>query len=152
MFINPSPYTNGVEDGGVKAATVEITANDVRGYQGNPFVLTEDNEMKRETYELQKMIDPGDPSKEREIYHMFPGSYEFTSDVYVNVPKDCVAYLVPQEDCFASGVTVETRLFQPGFKGLVAGILRVDGGEMFLQPGMAIAELVMVKFGAADGA
>lgn len=152
MFVNPSPFTNGVEEDGVKAATVEVTVSEVRGYQGNPFVLTEDNEMKRETYEMQKMIDPGDPSKEREIYHMFPGSYEFTSDVYVNVPKDCVAWLIPTDDCFRSGVTVESKLLPPGFKGLLSGILRVDGGEMFLQPGMPIAELAMAKLEVSNGA
>lgn len=150
MFINPNPYMNGVEEGGVKPASVEITVSDIRGWQGNPYVQTEDNEMERETYEMNKMIDPGDPAKEREIWHMYPSSYSFTSDVYVNVPKDCVAWLVPSSDAFKSGVWVYSKLLQPGYKGLVDGILRVDGGEAFVAPGSVIAELVMCKFKAEE--
>lgn len=145
MFVNPLPYTNGVEDDGVKAISVEVTAATVRGYQGNPLVSVEDNYMKRETYELPKMLDPGDPSKEREIWHMFPSAYEFTSDVYVNVPDGHVAYLVSTQEMASGGVTVSSTLFEPGYKGLVSGMLRVDGGELFLQPGQPVAELVMQK-------
>jgi deoxycytidine triphosphate deaminase len=145
MFVNPNPYTNGVEEGGVKAVSVEVTAATVRGFQGNPLVSTEDNYMKRETYELPTMIDPGDPNKEREIWHMFPGSYEFTSDVYVNVPDGHVAYIVATSDLFDGGVTVDSLIFEPGYKGLVSGILKVDGGELFLQAGQPVAELVMQK-------
>lgn len=145
MFVNPFPYTNGVEEDGKKAVSVEITAATVRGYQGNPLVSVEDNYMKRETYELPTMLDPGDPSKEREIWHMFPNVYEFSSDVYVNVPAGHVAYLVSTTEMASGGVTVSSTVFEPGFKGLVSGMLNVNGGELFLQPGQVVGELVMQK-------
>jgi deoxycytidine triphosphate deaminase len=149
MFVNPFPYTNGVEEEGKKAVSVEVTAATVRGYQGNPLVSVDDNYMKRETYEMPKMIDPGDPKKEREIWHCFPSKYEFTSDVYLNVPDGHVAYIVSTKEMADGGVTATSTLFEPGYKGLVAGILMVDGGELFLGEGQAVAELVMQKIESA---
>lgn len=148
MLVNPKPYTNGVEEDGIKAVSVEVTAATARGYQGNPLVSTEDNYMKRETYELQRMVDPGDPNKEREIWHMYPGVYEFTSDVYVNVPEGHVAYLQHTADMFSGGVRVSSLVMEPGFKGLVSGQLEVAGGELFLQPGQPVGELFMQKIEA----
>jgi deoxycytidine triphosphate deaminase len=149
MFVNPKPYVNGVDDDGYKAISVEVSADKCRGFQGNPLVSTEDNYMKRETYEIPTMIDPGDPSKNREIWHMYPGVYEFSSDVYINVPDGHVAFLKPTADLFNGGVTVESLILEPGYKGLVSGHLTVGGGELFLQPGQPVCELFMQKIESA---
>lgn len=145
MFVNPYPFSNGADEKSADGVSIQITVSDMQGFQGNPFVITEETNLKRELYDLTKMLDPGDPAKEREIWHMFPGVYYFTSDVYVNVPKDCVAYLVPTPQLVVSGCTVLSRVFKPGHKGLVDGQFVANGGEVFLQPGQVIAELVMVK-------
>lgn len=145
MFVNPFPFTNGVEAKDADGVSVPVTATDMQGYQSNPFVITDETNLKRELYDLQKMLDPGDPNKTREIWHMFPGAYFFSSDVYLNVPKDCVAYLTTPSSMLAGGCSVVTKIFKPGFKGLIEGQLVVNGGELFLQPGKPVAELVMVK-------
>jgi len=145
MFVNVFPFTNGVDEKDADGVAVPVTATDMQGYQSNPFVITDDTNLKRELYDLQKMIDPGDPDKKREIWHMYPGTYYFSSDVYLNVPKDCVAYLVTPSHMMAGGCQVGTKLFKPGFKGLIDGQVMVNGGELFLQPGKPVAELVMVK-------
>lgn len=147
MFINPFPFTSGAVEKASDSVSVSITVSDMQGYQGNPFVKTEETTLKRELYDLQKMLDPGDPSKERQIWHMFPGVYYFTSDVYVNVPNGYVAYLVPTQQMIVTGCSIVTRLLKPGYKGLIDGQFVVNGGEVFLQPGQDIAELVMVKAG-----
>ena len=72
MLVDPTALVSGAEEG--TGYSVPISAQTLKGYQGNPFVITEEQELTRETYELQTMIDPGDPEKEREIYHMFPGT------------------------------------------------------------------------------
>jgi deoxycytidine triphosphate deaminase len=144
MLVDPKQYVSGVEADGT-GYSIPVNAAAIRGYQGNPFVVTEETNLERETYELQLMIDPGDPKKEREIAHMFPGSYAFTSDVYVTVPKGHVAWLLPSAKLVAAGLSVSSALMGPGHKGLVEGVLRVDGGEAFIEPGQDIAELVIQK-------
>tara|TARA_R110000772_G_scaffold2311_7_gene8003 strand:- start:2808 stop:3257 length:450 start_codon:yes stop_codon:yes gene_type:complete len=145
MFVNPYPYTNGGSQVKDRLHAANITINTVEGYQGNPFVLTEDNTLERETYELQKLVDPGDPLKERELYHMFPGVYRMTSDTFVNVPDGHIAWLESTTLLHKSGCTVTSPIFKAGYKGLVEGQISVNGGEMFLEPGLVVAELVMCK-------
>lgn len=143
MFVNPFPYMSGAEEG--DGVGVPVTVADLQGYQGNPFVINEDDVVKRQKYDIMKMIDPGDAEKKREIWHMFPGVYEFTSDVFINVPKGHVAYLTPTAEIFDAGCTVQSTLMKENFKGMISGQLVVNGGEFFLQPKRVIAELVMVE-------
>jgi len=145
MLIDPIKHVNGVEES--TGYSVSVNAKTIRGFQGNPFVVTEDQQLDRETYELQTMIDPGDQEKKREIYHMFPGSYEFTSDVYANIPEGHVGYLVANADILEAGCSIQSKLLPPKFKGLISGQFIVNGGEAFIQPGSEIAELVILKIG-----
>ena len=145
MLVDPIKLVNGVDDS--TGYSVSVNAKTIRGFQGNPFVITDDQKLERETYELQTMIDPGDPDKKREIYHMFPGSYEFTSDVYANIPEGHVGYLVATTEILNGGCSINSRLLEPGFKGLISGQFVVNGGEPFIQPGSVIAELVVIKIG-----
>jgi deoxycytidine triphosphate deaminase len=144
MLVNPKQYVSGIDTDGT-GYSVPVNAASIRGYQGNPFVITDETNLERETYEIQLMIDPGDPEKNREIAHMFPGTYAFTSDAYLTVPKGHVAWLVPSSKLVAAGLSVSSALFGAGYKGLIEGVLRVDGGEAFIEPGQDIGELVMQK-------
>ena len=146
MLVDPIKHVNGVE-GDSTGYSVPVNAKTIRGFQGNPFVITDDRQLDRETYEIQMMIDPGDPDKEREIYHMFPGSYDFTSDVYANIPEGHVGQLVTPSKLLAAGCSVVSSLMGPGFKGLINGQFVVNGGEAFIQPGSNIAELIIMKVG-----
>ena len=143
MLVDPKALVNGVNES--TGYSVQVNAKTMRGYQGNPLVINEDTSLERETYELQTMIDPGDTTKEREIYHMFPGTYEFTSDVYANIPAGHVGLLVVNEKLSAGGCSIPTILLEPGYKGLITGQFIANGGEVFLQPGTDIAELIVMK-------
>lgn len=145
MLVDPIKHVNGVED--TTGYSVPVNAKTIRGFQCNPFVLTDDQCLDRETYEIQTMIDPGDPDKKREIYHMFPGSYEFTSDVYANIPKGHIGYLTTPKNILAAGCSIVSTILEPESKGLVNGQFIVNGGEAFIQPGSDIAELIIVKIG-----
>lgn len=148
MLVDPFKMVNGLEDS-VKSNgySVPVNAETIRGYQGNPWVATSENTLERETYEMQKMIDPGDSEKKREIYHMFPGTYEFTSNVYANIPADSIGILVANDRVFNSGSSVVLKILKPGYKGLITGQLVVNGGEAFFEPGEDIAELIVMKVG-----
>lgn len=146
MLVNPIDFVKGVKEG--TGYSVPVNASAVEGYQGNPFVMTsaegKDSQLDRTTYELQTMIDPGDIEKKREINHMYPGVYKFTSDIYLDLPENMVATLVANERMQAAGCSV-MGTFAPGFKGLISGQLRVDGGEFFFEPGEDVAELLVQK-------
>ena len=145
MIVDPIKMVNGVDDS--TGYSVAVSAKTIRGYQGNPFVKTEDQTLKRETYEMQMMIDPGDPEKKRELYHMFHGTYEFTSYVYANIPEGHVGILVVNEEFLAAGCSISMQILEPGYKGLIVGQLNVAGGEVFVQPGMDVAELIVMQVG-----
>ena len=145
MIVDPIKMVNGVDDS--TGYSIAVSAKTIRGYQGNPFVKTEDQTLKRETYEMQMMIDPGDPEKKRELYHMFHGTYEFTSDVYANIPEGHVGILVVNEEFLAAGCSISMQILEPGYKGLIVGQLNVAGGEVFVQPGMDVAELIVMQVG-----
>jgi deoxycytidine triphosphate deaminase len=145
MIVDPIKLVSGVEEEDATGYSVPVNAESIRGYQGNPFVKTEDQELKRETYEMMKMVDPGDPEKKREVYHLFPGVYEFTSSVYINLPKDHIGMLVADADVYEAGLSINQSIIPPGYKGLITAQLNVSGGESFLQPGTAVAELVVQK-------
>ena len=66
MFVDPKDFVKGGDSNGV---AVMVNAAEVKGYQGNPFVVTsgdKETQLDRTTYEMQTMIDPGDPDKKRE--------------------------------------------------------------------------------------
>lgn len=146
MFVDPKDFVKGGDSNGV---AVTVNAAEVKGYQGNPFVVTSGNketQLDRTTYEMQTMIDPGDPDKKREINHMYPGIYAFDSDVYLDLPEGYIGMLKPTVRMAESGCTVE-GFFRPGYKGLITGQLNVNGGEFFFEPGEDIAELYVQRVG-----
>jgi|TARA_R110000744_G_scaffold327849_1_gene433574 deoxycytidine triphosphate deaminase len=143
MLVNPTALVSGAEEG--TSYSVPVSAKTIKGYQGNPFVVTEEQELTRETYELQSMIDPGDPEKEREVYHMFPGTYEFTSDVYANIPEGHVGMMIATKQLQQAGCSIPSSLLAPGYKGLITGQIIINGGEAFFQPGTEVADLIVMK-------
>ncbi len=145
MLVNPIDFVKGVEEG--TGYSVPVNAASVEGYQGNPFVMNsagKDAQLDRETYELQTMIDPGDPEKKREINHMYPGVYKCTSDVYLDLPEGYFGVLYANKRIQEGGGSV-MGTFAPGFKGLMSFQLRADGGEFFFEPGEDVAELIVQK-------
>ena len=150
MLVNPYPYTNGSSLVTDRPFAARVTIDVLEGFQGGPYVVTEDNIIKRETYEMQKMIDPGDLSKERQVWHAYPGIYKFESNTYVNIPQGHVGFLSPTPEAFENGVQVQSPYLQPGFCGIIKGLITLSGGETFLQPGMALAELIMIKYSEGE--
>ena len=82
MLVDPIKLVNGVDDS--TGYSVAVNAKTIRGFQGNPFVITEDQKLERETYELQTMIDPGDPDKKRETLFIWPEGV-FSGYSYVQI-------------------------------------------------------------------
>ena len=144
MIVDAMQFVSGVENEKPNGITAPVNAAEVKGFNGSPLVMTSDEKsdgINRETYDLQTMIDPGDEAKEREINHMYPGNYRFVSDTYVNLPKNVYGEVRPNKRLLENGCTVEAYVM-PGFKGLIQGVLNVNGGELFFEPGEVIGELV----------
>ena len=61
--------------------------------------------------------------------------------------KRQVGILVVNEEFLAAGCSISMQILEPGYKGLIVGQLNVAGGEVFVQPGMDVAELIVMQVG-----
>jgi len=74
------------------------------------------------------------------------GPYLITLNEIVDVPKDCMAMAFPRSSLLRCGVTVETAVWDPGYKGRSQCMMVVHHPEGFIiRKNAKVLQLVFVK-------
>lgn len=79
------------------------------------------------------------------FWHLYRGTYEFSTQHYVTVPHGYAGYLITRSSLNRNGVFILSGLYDSGFTGYVGGTLYNLGGRMKIQYGTRICQFVLLK-------
>lgn len=111
-------------------------------YVESPAYLSEKTKKIRQYYELSPTtaID-GDPA-----WELFDGKgYDFSSNFHVTLPEGVAAELIIRSTLNRSGVFLTSGLYDSGFSGQVAGMLRISNGTFKLAPNTRVGQIKFLK-------
>jgi deoxycytidine triphosphate deaminase len=72
-------------------------------------------------------------------------AYDFSSNFHVTLPEGVAAQLIIRSTLNRSGVFLTSGLYDSGFVGQVAGMLRIANGLFFLAPNTRIGQIMFIK-------
>ena len=104
--------------------------------------LSEKTKKIRKYVELQPAVDiEGEPA-----WALINGSgYDFSSNFHVTLPEGIAAQLIVRSTLNRSGIFLTSGLYDSGFEGQVAGVLRISNGDFKLAPNTRIGQIMFLK-------
>jgi deoxycytidine triphosphate deaminase len=78
-------------------------------------------------------------------YWMQKGVYDFTTEVYVEVPKGIVGWLISRSTLNRNGVMIQSGLYDSGFNGPVCGMMYNISGLMSIQHESRVAQFILAE-------
>jgi deoxycytidine triphosphate deaminase len=154
MFINPK---KAIEEGWVRWNVDVIT--DIDKYiqpnaldfdvaqiyeldKSTPAFLSESGKKIRASEELPTIGHP----EFGEVWHLHDGNcYDFSSNFHVTLPAGVAAMLIVRSTLNRSGIFLTSGLYDSGFEGSVAGMLRIHGGDLHLAPNTRIGQIKFIR-------
>lgn len=80
------------------------------------------------------------------MWHLTPGSYDFLSDFYVEVPEGVAALLIVRSTFNRGGVFVTSGLYDSGYKGNIGAALHNNGNTAAgVGKGVRVGQIIFVK-------
>lgn len=81
-----------------------------------------------------------------DVWHLRNGMcYDFSSNFHVKLPVGVAAELVIRSTLNRSGIFLTSGLYDSGFNGHIAGMLRISGGDLYLAPNTRIGQVKFVR-------
>jgi deoxycytidine triphosphate deaminase len=71
--------------------------------------------------------------------------YDFASNFHVKLPEGVAAELIIRSTLNRNGVFLTSGLYDSGFDGTIAGMLRIHGGDFHLAPNTRIGQIKFVR-------
>jgi deoxycytidine triphosphate deaminase len=106
-----------------------------------PAFLSENSKVMRGQLPL-----PTTNSEYGEVWHLKNGEcYDFTSNFYVELPRGVAIELIIRSTLNRNGVFLTSGIFDSGFTGHIAGMLRVEGGDFLLAPNTRIGQAKFIQ-------
>lgn len=90
------------------------------------------------------------PGMEGEFWHLHRGRcYDFMSNFHVTIPEGVAALLIIRSTLNRSGVFLTSGIFDSGYSGNIAGMLRVGAGDFRLAPNTRIGQIMFIESDSA---
>lgn len=109
----------------------------------SPAYLSESTKLIRKYFELRPISKIND---DEPAWDMTNGvAYDFSSNFHVTLPEGIAAHLIIRSTLNRSGIFLTSGLYDSGFSGQVAGMLRVTNGSFKLAPNTRIGQIMFLK-------
>lgn len=76
---------------------------------------------------------------------VYGNCYDFSSNFHVTLPEGVAAELIIRSTLNRSGVFLTAGLYDSGFNGNIAGMLRIEGGDFYLAPNTRIGQIKFIR-------
>lgn len=143
MIVHSKQFVSDLSDDCIQPNAVDLKISKLLLITSEPFVLTDTHKQNRHKSEVPMFPDPKDNTKN--IWHLYPGSYEFETEHYVNVPEGTAGWIIPRSTLNRNGVFITSGLYDSGFKNFIGGVMHITSGEVFLSPQTRIGQFVTLK-------
>lgn len=109
----------------------------------HPAYLSEDRKVMRR---LVQQFPQHMPDQDELFWHLHNNQcYDFTSNFHVKLPAGVAARLIIRSTLNRCGVFLTSGLYDSGFDGHIAGMLRIQGGDFNLAPNTRIGQIEFVR-------
>jgi deoxycytidine triphosphate deaminase len=152
MFINPKQaiskgWLRNVDEKFIQPNAIDIPVTEL--YEVNSETVFElySNKKQHRKRTKVKLQNNGPPTGVPipDMWTIANKVYDWTSEVYVEVPEGYVGWLHTRSTLNRNGLLVHSGLYDSGFKGHVCGMLYNNGGEAKLQPGACFAQFIIAS-------
>jgi deoxycytidine triphosphate deaminase len=108
----------------------------------SPAFLSESGKKMRTQVKQSPVTDP----EFGEVWHLRNGwCYDFSSNFHVKLPAGVAAMLIIRSTLNRNGVFLTSGLYDSGFDGNIAGLLRISGGDFYLAPNTRIGQIKFIR-------
>jgi dUTP pyrophosphatase len=125
----------------LQPAGFDLTLRSVAAF-GSAGALDLTNEQRK----LSGLLELGWPSTDR--LRLKCGNYLVTYNEEIGIPTDCAGIVLPRSSLMRCGSTLQSALWDPGYRGRGQGLLIV-GNEIDMFRNARIGQLVLIKLETA---
>lgn len=119
---------------------IDITLDHVYRFNTTSYlILTKNKRQMRDVIPVDPQMLDGE-----EVFHI-SGNMDFMSDFYVKIPEGIVAELIVRSTLNRNDIFVTSGLWDQGFIGNAAGVIRNSGPTAYIAPGTRIAQLKFIR-------
>lgn len=145
----------------VQPNAIDFTVDSVNLIEATLAYISNDKPLVRHTTQLKvELTDAFDlrplygvlhPDRELEkgqvLGWLLPANHEFdiTSNVYVEVPEGTAAFLIPRSTFTRNGVTLNSGLYDSGFKGNIGCVIKTGHTPLFIEQGTFIGQIYFTE-------
>lgn len=117
---------------------VELTLHKIFTFKGPGTVDFSNEERRIPDYKALPLV--------KGAYHLKPGAYLVIYNETVHIPENMIAIGRPRSSLLRSGVTIESAVWDAGYKGRSRGLLSVYNPQGFIvKPNARLLHLVFIK-------
>lgn len=102
-----------------------------------------------ETSKRMRRLVPQNPihhSEAGDVWYLRNGQcYDFSSNFHVKLPAGVAAELIIRSSLNRSGIFLTSGLYDSGFEGHIAGVLRIHGGDFHIAPNTRIGQIKFIR-------
>ena len=141
MFINPKQaiekgWIRNVKERWIQPNAVDISADKLFEMNSRTlFRISENSKTHRERIEVPIIND---------YWILDSGTYDFASNVYVEIPEGIVGWVVVRSSFNRNGVYLGSGLYDSGYKGPICGTLYVHGSTG-LKYGTPVGQFILAQ-------
>lgn len=142
MFINPkvaveNGWIQNIENSQIQPNAIDITADRIfRMDLDSPFFIGNGQKTHRDRIEVH--------SNSADIWLLSAGSYDFVSNVYVDMPEDTVGWVRVRSTLNRNGINVGSGFYDSGYRGPICGTLYVTGLSL-IKEGTPVGQFIFAR-------
>ena len=135
-LLSTSELTN-VQPQDIQPNAVDLRLGKVFYITANEFVIDEECKIHRGSVEV-KVDDDG-------YYRLQPGHYEVVMENKITVGDGEAGWVITRSTLNRNGVFITSGLYDPGYSGVMAGVMHVTIGPMKIKPGTRVGQYLSFK-------
>lgn len=135
MTSHPTSFLTAVQNGDIQPNAVDLRLGRVFRFKDgyNVFRISENDKMHRHVAEIE--------IKEYQDYFVLQeGSYQITFANTITVGPDDAGWVITRSTLIRNGVYIVSGLYDSGYSGSMAALLRVTGGTAQIEKGVRIGQ------------
>lgn len=136
-----------LDDKCIQPNAVDIRITAIERILDTPFAVGEDIKLVRKNKPV-KLVSGGlnlGAKEQVKMWKLEPGSYQFLTNHFVNLPEGYAGWIVPRSTLNRNGVFITSGLYDSGFNNYIGGVIHVMCGTAYIQENARVGQFVLVS-------
>lgn len=151
---HPKDIITGLDQDCIQPNAVDIRVKSIWRLKDSPFLISDEQKIHREKEQVVPTLttafrninrtEGGIGSKSvKEYFRLEPGTYEFDTAHFVEIPEGKAGWIVPRSTLNRNGVFITSGLYDSGFRNTIGGIIHVRVGVAYIEVRSRIGQFIL---------